>query len=86
MDDIKREIIADLFRVLNKINDGSIEDDVLDKIEIHVDHLLERIAYHESQEILSSSSSPQMVLYQQQQINNTLSNTAHQETSKIFIS
>ncbi|CAF1332395.1 unnamed protein product, partial [Rotaria sordida] len=69
---------------LKKLNDGSIEADLLDKMDIHLDNMLEIIAFHKSQQILSSSSTPQMVSHEQQQINNT-SNNAHQETGKIFV-
>ncbi|CAF4213681.1 unnamed protein product, partial [Rotaria sordida] len=48
-------------------------------MDIHLDNMLEIIAFHNSQQILSSSPTPQMVSHQQQQINNTFNN-AHQET------
>ncbi|CAF1316374.1 unnamed protein product [Rotaria sp. Silwood1] len=86
MDDIKREILNDLFRLINEIIDDSIEDDVLDKMEIYVDHMLEVIASYESQQVSSSSSPPLSIPHQQQQINNRFFNDAYQGTSKIFIS
>ncbi|CAF4940882.1 unnamed protein product, partial [Rotaria sp. Silwood1] len=74
--------------VLNKINDGSIEDDKLNKMEKIVDHMLAVIDFYNNQQTLSSSSPSPPIIRQheqekeQEQINNTLSNDDHRETNE----
>ncbi|CAF5027016.1 unnamed protein product [Rotaria sp. Silwood1] len=85
-DDYDEWLLANQRSVLNKINDGSIEDDKLNKMEKIVDHMLAVIDFYNNQQTLSSSSPSPPIIRQheqekeQEQINNTLSNDDHRET------